>query len=93
MDVRHASPADLDRIKDLLERLRGVHGLAERTPGVFYRRSRAFLHFHEDPAGLFADVRLSGDEFERFRVTSRSEQALFLRRVRGAVGEGSPTRP
>ena len=85
--VRHATPAGLERISDLLERLRGVNGLVERTPGVFYRRSRAFLHFHEDPAGMFADVRLAGDDFVRFRVTSRSEQASFLRRVRGAVGE------
>ena len=28
-----------------------TRGLAERSRGVFYRRSRAFLHFHEDPAG------------------------------------------
>lgn len=91
LDVRHASSTDLDRISDLLERLRGVSGLVERTPGVFYRRSRAFLHFHEDPAGMFADVRLSGDDFEQFRVSSRTEQALFLRRVRAAVGEETPT--
>ena len=85
--MRHATPAGLERISDLLERLRGVNGLVERTPGVFYRRSRAFLHFHEDPAGMFADVRLAGDDFVRFGVTSRSEQASFLRRVRDAVGE------
>ena len=91
MVVRHATPADLDRISDLLVLLRGVDGLVERTPGVFYRRSRAFLHFHEDPAGMFADVRLDGDDFVRFRVTTRSEQTSFLRRVRGAVGEGPLT--
>ena len=34
-----------------------LDGLTERTPGTFYRRSRAFLHFHADPAGIFADVR------------------------------------
>lgn len=88
--VRHATPAGLERISDLLEELRGLNGLVERSPGVFYRRSRAFLHFHEDPTGLFADVRLAGDDFVRFRVTTRSEQASFLRKVRGAVGEGQP---
>jgi len=88
--VRHATPAGLGRISDLLEELRGLNGLVERSPGVFYRRSRAFLHFHEDPTGLFADVRLAGDDFVRFRVTTRSEQASFLRKVRGAVGEGQP---
>ena len=64
--VRHASPASLERISDLPAELRGVDGLVERTPGVFYRRSRAFLHFHEDPKGMFTDVRLAGDNFKRF---------------------------
>ena len=88
--VRHATPVGLERISDLLAKLRGVNGLVERTPGVFYRRSRAFLHFHEDPTGMFADVRLAGDDFVRIRVTSRSEQASLLRQVRGAVGEEAP---
>ena len=89
--VRHATPAGLERISDLLAKLRGVDGLVERTPGVFYRRSRAFLHFHEDPTGMFADVRLAGDDFVRLRVTSRAEQASLLRQVRRAVGEEAPT--
>jgi len=88
--VRHASPAGLERISDLLAELRSVDGLVERTPGVFYRRSRAFLHFHEDPKGMFADVRLAGDDFTRLRVTSRSERASLLRQVRRAVGEQAP---
>jgi len=88
--VRHATPAGLEQISDLLEQLRTVTGLVERTPGVFYRRSRAFLHFHEDPTGLYADVRLAGDDFVRLRVTTRSEQASLLRQVRRAAGEERP---
>ncbi len=89
--VRHATPAGLERISDLLAKLRGVDGLVERSPGVFYRRSRAFLHFHEDPTAMFADVRLAGDDFVRLRVTSRAEQASFLEQVRRAVGEEPPS--
>jgi len=85
--VRHATPVGLERISDLLEGLRGVNGLVERSPGVFYRRSRAFLHFHDDPAGMFADVRLTGDDLVRLRVTSQAEQAALLEQVRRAVGE------
>jgi len=55
------TPVGLERISDLLEGLRGVNGLVERTPGVLYRRARAFLHSHEDPTGMFADVRLAVD--------------------------------
>jgi hypothetical protein len=54
--------------------------LRERRPGVFYLKSRAFLHFHDDPSGIFADVRLA-DEFVRLPVTSRSEQLDLLERI------------
>ena len=77
--MRHATPAALDQIEELLEKLR-AHPLRERKRGTFYRGSSAFLHFHEDPAGMFADVKLGGD-FERFRVSTRSERAAFLRAV------------
>ena len=56
----------------------------EKKRGVFYRRSRAFLHFHEDPAGLFADVRLV-DDFERHRVSTAAEQAELLAAVHDVV--------
>jgi hypothetical protein len=79
--MRHATPAALDEIDGLLAELRAVPGLTEKKRGIFYRGSRAFLHFHEDPTGMYADVRLDSD-FERFRVTSRTEQRDLLRRVR-----------
>jgi hypothetical protein len=55
----------------------------ERTRGVFYRRSRAFLHFHEDPSGLHADVRL-GPDFRRFRVETAEEREALLQRIQAA---------
>src|SRR6185369_12107452 len=51
---------------------------AERTPGSFYRKSKAYLHFHEDPSGIYADVKLSGTEFTRFPVTTAPEQDHLL---------------
>ena len=90
--MRHATPADLEPIDALLESLRSLSALVEKSPGVFYRRARAFVHFHADPAGVFADARLhdddDDDDFVRLRVTTRAEQARFLRQVRRAVGEG-----
>lgn len=82
--MRHASPSALDELDPLLERLRAIPGLVEKKRGLFYRRSRAFLHFHEDPSGLYADVRL-GDDFERCRVQTRAEQDALIRRVRAGV--------
>jgi hypothetical protein len=85
--MRHARPDDLVPIEGLLRDLRSVSGLVERSPGTFYRRSRAFLHFHADPSGLFADVRLQGEDFDRFPVDSPSAQAALLAQVRIALGE------
>jgi hypothetical protein len=82
--VKHAGPATLARISPLLEALRSRPGLIEKRPGVFYLKSRAFLHFHDDPAGVFADVRLS-DEFVRLRVSSASEQSDLLEQIDACV--------
>jgi hypothetical protein len=43
-------------------------------------KARAFLHFHDDPSGIFADVRLSED-FTRLAVTTRSQQSDLLERI------------
>jgi hypothetical protein len=86
--VRHATQGDLDRIEAVLAELRGLSQLRERKRGYFSRRSQAFLHFHEDAGDLYVDVRLDS-KFERMKVTSRSEQADFLSRVREALQPGS----
>ena len=75
--MRHARPEALDALEPLLAQLRPLPGLTEKARGVFYRKSKAFLHFHEDPAGLFADARLGAD-FERFRVQTAEEQAALV---------------
>jgi len=82
--VRHANDQDLDHLEGLLEQLRRFAPLHERKRGYFSLRSRAFVHFHEDAADFYVDVRLDG-EFQRMRVTSEGEQAAFLRRVRAAL--------
>jgi hypothetical protein len=79
--MRHATSERLQEIEPLLERLRSVPGLVEKKPGVFYRKSKAFLHFHEDPSGLHADVRLE-EEFERVRAETDVEREALLARIR-----------
>ena len=84
MPVKHAGSDALDTVEPLLEKLRAVPDLKEKNRGTFYRGSRAFLHFHEDPTGVFADVRFALD-FERVRVTAPEEQDALLQRVRSAL--------
>jgi hypothetical protein len=88
--VKHASATALRQLAPLLERLRALPGLVERTPGSFYRRSSAFLHFHEDPAGLFADAKLDLEVFQRHRVSTRAEQAALLKAVALALAASRP---
>ena len=65
--MRHAKAEDLVPLADLLASLRALEGLTERSPGTFYRKSNAFLHFHADDAGLFADLKEHG-EFASYRA-------------------------
>jgi hypothetical protein len=84
--MRHARDDDLDRVEDLLERLRQLGPpLVERKRGNFQHRSRAFLHFHADGDDLYADVRLDGVDFARRRVTGADEQAALVAEIEAAV--------
>jgi hypothetical protein len=83
--VRHARPDALDELEPVLMQLRALPDLREKSRGTFYRKSQAFLHFHEDPAGLFADVRLGGADFTRMRVSTKAEQRALMTAVTAAL--------
>ncbi len=83
--MKHAGPATLQTLAPLLARLRAFPGLVERRPGCFYKGSKAFLHFHEDPSGTHADVRLAQPEFTRMRVASEQEQEALVKVVAQAL--------
>jgi hypothetical protein len=84
--MKHASASTLKVLASLLERLRTFEGLVEKSPGVFYRKSKAFLHFHEDPKGIFVDVRLKSDEpFTRLPVTTAHQRSTLVSRVERAL--------
>ena len=77
--MKHAGQETLEALAELLAAVR-ARGLKEPRPGIFYRKGKAWLHFHEDKAGLFADIRL-GAKWERFRVSDAAEQANLLRLI------------
>ena len=79
--MKHAGKEALANLELVLKALRGYAELVERTPGSFYLRSKGFVHFHEDPTGLFADLKEDLVSFTRYRVTSRAEQRVFLERL------------
>ncbi len=84
--MKHAGPQALGALEPLLAALRQEDGVREKTRGVFYRRGNAWLHFHEDPSGLYADLRAQeGADFERLKVNDEPARAALLARVRSAL--------
>jgi hypothetical protein len=76
--LKHASAAALTPLEPVLAQVRLFPGLKEKKVGTFYFRGSAFLHFHEDPAGLFADAKLDGKTFTRFAVSTIDGQRDLL---------------
>jgi hypothetical protein len=84
--VRHARDDALDELEaDLLPALRQFDVLTEKKRGTFYRKSQGFFHVHEDPAGLFADVKLDGQQFERVEITTPAQRKRLVKQIRAAL--------
>jgi len=82
--LKHAGPDALDQLEPILEEIRRIEGVREKKRGSFSCRSIGFLHFHEDPAGFFADLKV-GDDYVRLPINSKSQTQTFLRRAAAAV--------
>ncbi len=78
--MKHAGPDALDTLENLLTRLRQHSSLTEKKRGIFYRKSSAFLHFHEERDHYVADVRI-GANWVRFPVNTPAEQDALLSQV------------
>ena len=85
--MRHITADRVESIEPMLDEIRACGGLVEKGPGRFYRKSQAFLHFHEDGDDIFADVRLRPGPFERVRVTTKAEQRRLVTRIRRCLEE------
>lgn len=84
--MKHASGEALDRLEPLLARLRALDGIAERKRGIFYAAGTAFLHFHEDGAELFCDLRQRpGAAFRRLPASTAQQRHRLL----AAAGEAA----
>ena len=90
--MKHATDKELDEIDDLLVAVRSYGELKEKKRGIFYYKSSAFLHFHEDAAGLFADLRV-GDKFKRFGVNTPTERKKLQTILKTVLRETDLKRP
>ncbi len=87
--MKHITPERLGELEPLLESLGDLTELTpqltQQQPGIFYYQGQGFLHFHEDGAEIYADLRLAGPDFERHRCTTESEQKNLLAMVSKAL--------
>ena len=83
--MKHAGSAALDELEDILSEIRTHSAFREPRRGVFYLKSRACLHFHEDAAGLFADFR-AGEKWERFPLSTAAERSALISAVGRCAG-------
>ena len=82
--MKHAGAACLDVLEPLLAEIRRRPGLKEKKRGGFYKKGKAWLHFHEDPGGLFADLRGPSD-WLRFRVSEPAERETLAAAIEEAL--------
>jgi hypothetical protein len=83
--MKHATAATIESLSPMLTSIRALGVLKERKPGVFYRRSRAFLHFHEDGNAIYADARLDGDDFTRLPCSTRKDHVALVKAIRQSL--------
>jgi hypothetical protein len=82
--MKHATSTALERLSELLGQIRTRSGIKEKKLGIFYRKSKSFLHFHEDAAGMFADLSV-GSDFDRYPVNNQQEWQALLAAIDRAL--------
>ena len=74
-----ADAAALATLAPLLRQLRDIKGVREERPGIFYARRDAFVHFHEDANGLYADLKKPGGSgFDRYLLATPAQQRKLV---------------
>ena len=63
----------------LLRQLRELPGVREKSPGIFYCRGAAFVHFHAEPGRLIADLKKPGGSgFDRYPLDTAAAQRKLV---------------
>lgn len=85
MTLAHCPFSKLTDIKDVLDKVRTFEKLKEKSPGIFYFKSKGFLHFHEKDGCRWADVRNGNDwgsELDLPFDPSQRKKDMFIKEVK-----------
>lgn len=79
--MKHAHQDTLEQLSPLLQQIGSrMPPLKEKGAGKFYLKSTAFLHFHDDPMGIFADLKVEGD-WQRYPVNDDQDYSALLEAI------------
>ncbi len=78
--MKHAQEDILDKFVIQINKIRYMTNLKEKKKGVFYKKSSAFLHFHQDNDLLFADLKIEKN-WVRFKTEKNHEWELLLKQI------------
>ncbi len=82
--MKHAGPAALSHLHDLLADLRTMPGVEEMIQGIYHHSGVALLNFHASSAGCVADLR-DGKAWKRYPVNTPAERDALLERIRAVL--------
>jgi hypothetical protein len=77
------------QLTKLVDALRATDGLTVKgkSQSTFYIGTKPFLHFHDGPGGLEADVKWA-DRFVREPVETHAQRVALLKRVHAHLAGG-----
>jgi hypothetical protein len=81
--MARADAQALQGLLPVLRQLREIKGVQEKSPGIFYARRDAFVHFHDENGVLHADLKKPGGSgFDRFPLATPAEQRKLVDEAR-----------
>lgn len=76
--MARASAATLKKLERLIESVRALPTLTERSAGIFYFKREPMLHFHDTDGGIVAHLKAAAGGFDEFAVDTTAERATML---------------
>jgi hypothetical protein len=76
-----ATPASLALLPELMDGLRAIPMLTEKSPGIFYVKRLPMLHFHHDGEEIYAHLKCVEPKpagFDRYPVDTKTEQRRLI---------------
>lgn len=81
----HTQPDKLKDLQDVIDQIRSWGNIKEKSPNIFYLKSKPFLHFHDKDGQRWADVR-DGETWGKELVipfnSTLTQRSAFLKEVK-----------